>query len=99
MGIAELTHTDVRNSLSDYLDNSLTPSERRRIDGHLAACRSCAAFLATLRSTVRVAETLPRPVVPARVRAKILDAARREAAEAAAAGLASDDDDSAAADS
>ena len=98
VGVAELTHTDVRNSLSDYLDNSLAQSERRRIDGHLAACRPCAAFLTTLRATIRVAETLPRPKAPAQSRARILEAARREAAEAAASGVAADDDSAAAAD-
>jgi putative zinc finger protein len=98
VGVAELTHTDVRNSLSDYLDNSLAQAERRRIDGHLTVCRPCTAFLATLRTTIRVAETLPRPKAPAHARARILEAARHQAAEAAASDGAADDDSAAAAD-
>src|SRR5881398_2593530 len=41
VGIADLTHADVRNSLSDYLDDSLAQSDRRRVEGHLLACRAC----------------------------------------------------------
>ena len=98
VGVAELTHADVRNRLSDYLDNSLAQSERHRVDGHLAACRSCSAHLATLRATVRVAETLPRPKAPMHTRARILEAVRHEAAQVAARDLAANDDGAAAAD-
>ena len=80
MGVAELTHVDVRSMLSDYLDDSLTPSDRRRVEGHLHGCRPCAADLATLRATVRATEALSRPKAPAQARAKILDRVRNEAA-------------------
>jgi anti-sigma factor RsiW len=100
VGVAELTHAEVRNSLSDYLDNSLAPGERRRIDAHLDACRSCTAYMNTLRATVRVAETLPRPTAPTHARTRILDAARREAADGVSSSVPADiGDSSAAADS
>src|SRR3954447_25452817 len=53
VGVADLTHTDVRNWMSDYLDDALSPSDRRRLEGHLLTCRSCLAHLATLRVTVQ----------------------------------------------
>src|SRR3954471_8894298 len=74
VGIADLSHTDVRNSLSEYLDDSLSPSDRRRIEGHLATCRPCTADLATLRATVKLAQTLPQAHAPAGARARILEA-------------------------
>jgi len=82
VGVAELTHADVRNRLSDYLANALSPSDRGRIDSHLIACRSCAAYLATLRVTVTAAEGLPRPVAPRGARKRILDRIRAEAEQA-----------------
>src|SRR5690242_15231772 len=61
VGVADLTHEDVRQQLSEYLDNALGETERRRIDGHLAACRPCTAYLNTLRTTVRALGKLPAP--------------------------------------
>ena len=53
VGVAELTHEMVRDQLSEYLDDALGEAARRRIDGHLAGCPPCAAYLDTLRVTVR----------------------------------------------
>jgi hypothetical protein len=81
VGVAELTHEMVRQQLSDYLDDALGESGRRRIDGHLAACPPCAAYLHTLRVTVRALGQLPAAKAPARTRTSIVDQARREHAE------------------
>jgi anti-sigma factor RsiW len=81
VGVVELTHADVRDKLTDYLDDALSASARRAVDRHLQACRPCAAFLATLRATVQVAEHLPRPSAPRTARARILDRIREEAAQ------------------
>ena len=81
VGVVELTHADVRDKLTDYLDDALSASDRRAVDRHLQTCRPCAAFLATLRATVQVAEHLPRPSAPRTARARILDRIREEAAQ------------------
>jgi anti-sigma factor RsiW len=78
VGVADLTHELVREQLSDYLDDALGESTRRRIDGHLAGCPPCAVYLNSLRTTVRVLGQLPAPKAPARARARIVDQARRE---------------------
>jgi len=78
VGVADLTHEDVRQRLSEYLDNSLGETERRRIDGHLARCRPCTAYLNTLRTTVRALGLLPAPKAPTKARTEILERARRE---------------------
>jgi anti-sigma factor RsiW len=80
VGVADLTHADVRASLSDYLDDALAQNDRRRLEGHLAACRACSAYLATLRATVQATQQLPTPKAPAQARARILDRVRSEAA-------------------
>jgi hypothetical protein len=78
VGVAELTHADVRAQLSDYLDDALGEAARHRIDKHLAICQPCSAFLESLRLTVQVSGSLPPAKAPARVRDSILDLARRE---------------------
>jgi anti-sigma factor RsiW len=78
VGIAEVTHELVRGQLSEYLDDSLTESDRRRVEGHLAACPPCTAYLNTLRATVRALGVLPAPKAPSGIRARIVEQARRE---------------------
>jgi hypothetical protein len=78
VGVAELTHELVRGQLSEYLDDGLGESARRRIDGHLATCPPCAAYLATLRTTVRGVQKLPAAKAPRGATARIIDQARRE---------------------
>jgi len=79
VGIAEVPHELIRGQLSEYLDDSLKESDRRRIDGHLASCPPCLAYLNTLRATVRALGVLPPPKAPSGIRARIVDQARREA--------------------
>lgn len=78
VGVAELTHELVRQQLSDYLDDALGESARRRIDGHLATCQPCAAYLGTLRVTVRGLQQLPAAKAPRGAAARIVEQARRE---------------------
>jgi hypothetical protein len=84
VGVAELTHEVVRALLSEYLDDTLLESDRRRIDGHLAGCSPCVAYLNTLRTTVRTLGQLPAPKAPSGTRARILEQARREGDDNAA---------------
>jgi anti-sigma factor RsiW len=44
--------------LSDYLDDALSPSERRDLDAHLAECGPCGGVLADLRAIVADARAL-----------------------------------------
>ena len=48
--------------LSEYLDDELTPDERRALDAHLVDCGDCKMTLAALRNVVARASTVtPRP--------------------------------------
>jgi anti-sigma factor RsiW len=38
--------------LSEYLDEDLSPEERRRVEEHVSMCPQCRRVLATLRRTV-----------------------------------------------
>ena len=78
VGVAELTHADVRAQLSDYLDDALSEAARHRIDKHLAACPPCSVYLDSLRVTVRGVQQLPAAKAPRGVVARIVEQARRE---------------------
>jgi anti-sigma factor RsiW len=38
--------------MTDYLDGNLSPSDRARLDAHLADCPHCSEYLAQLRVTI-----------------------------------------------
>ena len=40
--------------ISDYLDGSLSRSDRKRLERHLAACDACGAYLEQVRVTVEL---------------------------------------------
>ena len=48
--------------LSEYLDDELSPAERRDLDTHLTTCAECAGTLSDLRAVLaRAASVSPRP--------------------------------------
>ena len=49
--------------LNEYIEDGLTPAERRGIDDHLRDCDRCRAFVAELRDLRRAAASL-RPMEP-----------------------------------
>ena len=55
-----------RDLLSDYIDESLSPDERRQIQDHLETCHTCAGELQKLQSLLARAASLPRSIDPAR---------------------------------
>ncbi|HYG97634.1 MAG TPA: sigma-70 family RNA polymerase sigma factor [Terriglobales bacterium] len=62
--------------LSDYLDEALDPSLCDKLEQHMAECKPCEAFLATLKATVEQTRQIPEhataPAVAAEVRRKLL---------------------------
>ncbi len=38
--------------MTDYLEEALSPSDRARLETHLAACPHCSEYLAQLRATI-----------------------------------------------
>lgn len=52
-------HNWTHAHLSDYLDEELSPGERRRIEDHVGVCPHCRRVLRTLRRTVESLMGLP----------------------------------------
>src|SRR5512143_3404943 len=44
--------------LSDYLDDALSPAEKKAVDKHLGSCTQCSASLKELQRTVQVLHDL-----------------------------------------
>jgi anti-sigma factor RsiW len=45
---------EVVELVTDYLEGTLTRSQRRRFDAHLADCENCTEYLAQMRVTIRL---------------------------------------------
>jgi anti-sigma factor RsiW len=73
-----MRHGDRLAELSAHLDGELLPEEMAAVREHLAACAECTAEYETLRAVSdRVRSQIERPVLPATLRARIEEAARR----------------------
>ena len=76
VGIAERGHDAVRDHFSDYLDGSLSLSDREQVETHVGECAECSAELATLRETALLMGALPAQTAPATAKEEILRKAR-----------------------
>ena len=73
MSTNELACRQVVELLNDYLDDTLTEDDRRRVVAHLGACDGCTSALEQLRETIRVASGLTEEAVAAPARDRIRD--------------------------
>jgi anti-sigma factor RsiW len=61
----ELSHAEVRDRLSAHFEDSLSVSEARQVERHLAHCADCRAFANTLRQTIQGLRSLGPGPAPA----------------------------------
>lgn len=50
----QLTCAEVRNELSNYMENDVTPELRRRIEDHVLGCGGCRAVYDGLRNVIQL---------------------------------------------
>ncbi len=48
----EIACVEVVELISDYIEEALTRSQRRRLEAHLAGCEHCAEYLVQMRTTI-----------------------------------------------
>jgi anti-sigma factor RsiW len=63
--------------MSDYLENSLSRRERRRLEKHLAGCDACQSYLDQLRSTIAASGVATPDDVDPEVLDSLLDIFRK----------------------
>ena len=71
-----LTCREVIDLLSNYVEDSLSPDERRRVDEHLALCDGCDTYLEQIRETIRLSGMVTEEQVPDEEKMALLAAFR-----------------------
>jgi len=71
-----LTCQDVVDIITDYLENALSPDDRRRVEEHLALCDGCTTYLEQMRETIRLTGMLTQEQIPQEQRQQLLEAFR-----------------------
>jgi hypothetical protein len=69
----------IRENLSSYIDNMLSPKERVFIDNHIKSCSECATALADIKRTIEHTKNLEAVEPPAWMTQKIIARVRAEA--------------------
>lgn len=54
----ELVCRQIVELVTDYLEGTLSRSQRRRFEAHLAACEHCTEYLEQMRATIRLTGAL-----------------------------------------
>jgi anti-sigma factor RsiW len=62
--------------VTDYLEGTLPPGERRRFDEHLQLCDGCVNYVEQMRATIVATGTLREESVPPEARDALLTAFR-----------------------
>jgi len=62
--------------MTDYLEGTLSPSDRRRFEAHLSGCDGCTEYLRQLRASMALARRLGEEPLPAALEAELLQAFR-----------------------
>ncbi len=61
----DLTCKELVELVTDYLENTLAPSERERFELHLNTCPGCATYLEQMRATIAAVGSLaPETLAP-----------------------------------
>ena len=63
---ADLTCRELVELVTDYLEETLPPTERARFEAHLADCDDCPLYLGQMRLTIRALGALTEERVPRR---------------------------------
>jgi len=77
----DLVCQQVVELITDYLEGSLSRSDRRRLEGHLRACPNCTAYLDQMRATIAATGSLRPDDLSDEALAEFTDLFRRWRAE------------------
>jgi len=77
----ELVCQQVVELITDYLEGTLSRSQRRRFDAHLAGCEHCTEYLAQMRATIRLTGRLRSEDLTPEMREDFTELYRRWRAE------------------
>jgi hypothetical protein len=58
--------------VTDYLEDALSPVQRRRFEAHLASCLDCPEYLAQIRAVIALAGTITPDDLTPRMRGEFI---------------------------
>ena len=73
----DLPCQEVVELVTDYLEETLSPADRRRLEHHLAGCEHCTEYLAQMRETILLAGRLTPEDLTPEMRTDLMDLYRR----------------------
>ena len=76
MSDVEMTCRELVELVTEDIEGALTPTERRRVDGHLARCPGCRVYRDQLRHTIRVAGLISEEPLAPEAKQRLLEAFR-----------------------
>ena len=71
-----LSCEDLIEELGSYLDDELTPEQRRQLEEHLSDCRPCEVIADSARKTVRIVTGCKSFELPPKMSARIMSKIR-----------------------
>lgn len=71
-----LTCHELVELVTDYLEDALSPEDRRRVDQHLALCDGCTTYLEQMRETIRLTGMVREEQIPEDQKQALLEAFR-----------------------
>jgi anti-sigma factor RsiW len=74
--MSEMDCKEVVETITAYLDDSLSEADRLRFTSHLAGCPACREYLLQMRATIDRVGTLDDAALSERTRGQLLDAFR-----------------------
>lgn len=77
----ELSCQQVVELVTDYLEEAMSRSERRRFERHLRGCPNCTDYLRQMRATIRATGSLTADDLSPAARDELTDLFRRWRAE------------------
>jgi anti-sigma factor RsiW len=74
--LPEMPCRELVELITDYLEDRLSPVDRRRFEAHLATCDACRTYMEQFRQTIRVLGRLPEESLSSEARNALLAAFR-----------------------
>jgi anti-sigma factor RsiW len=72
----EMTHQEIVELVTEYIEGALTPWDRVRFERHIATCADCDGSLRQMRLTIRLVGMLTPEAIPADGLRRLTDAFR-----------------------
>jgi anti-sigma factor RsiW len=74
--LPEMPCQELVELITDYLEDRLSPVDRRRFEVHLATCEACATYMEQFRQTIRALGRLPEESLSTEAREALFAAFR-----------------------